>query len=53
MLTIAVFFFSLWATHRRKEMTEFLMHMPADTVIFITMAVLGLAASLIGLKWLI
>ena len=31
-------------------MTEFLTNMPANTVIFITMAVVGLAASLISLR---
>jgi ATP-dependent DNA ligase len=35
---------------RRKKMIEFLTHMPANTVIFITMAVLGLAGTLIVLK---
>jgi hypothetical protein len=35
---------------RRKEMAEFLTHMPANTVIFITMAVLGFAATLIALR---
>jgi hypothetical protein len=38
---------------RRKEMIEFPTHMPADTVIFITMAVLGLAGMLIALRRLI
>jgi hypothetical protein len=38
---------------RRGEMIEFLAQMPSDTMIFITTAVLGLAATLIGLKWLI
>jgi hypothetical protein len=33
-----------------REMAEFLTHMPANTVIFITMAVLGLAATLIALR---
>jgi hypothetical protein len=31
-------------------MAEFLRHMPVTTVIFITMAVLGLAATLIALR---
>jgi hypothetical protein len=31
-------------------MIEFLTHMPANTVIFITMAVVGLAAILISLR---
>jgi hypothetical protein len=31
-------------------MIEFLTHMPANTVIFITMAVLGLAGMLIALR---
>jgi hypothetical protein len=35
------------------EMIEFLAQMPTDTMIFITMVFLGLAATLIGLKWLI
>jgi len=34
-------------------MTEFLAQMPTDTMIFITTVFLGLAATLIGLKWLI
>jgi hypothetical protein len=34
-------------------MIEFLAHMPTDTMIFIATAVLGFAATLIGLKWLI
>jgi hypothetical protein len=34
-------------------MTEFLTHMPANTVIFITMAVLGLMGMLIVLRRLI
>jgi len=36
-----------------REMIDFLTNMPASTVIFLTMAVLGLAATLILLKWLI
>jgi len=36
-----------------REMIQFLAEMPADTKIFLTMAVLGLAATLILLKWLI
>jgi len=36
-----------------QEMTDFLTNMPANTVIFITMAVLGLAAMLIVLRGLI
>jgi hypothetical protein len=35
------------------EMIEFLAQMPTDTMIFITTVFLGLAATLIGLKWLI
>jgi hypothetical protein len=35
------------------EMVEFLAHMPTDTMIFLTMAVLGLATMLIVLKRLI
>jgi hypothetical protein len=34
-------------------MIEFLAQMPTDTMIFITAAVLSLAATLIGLRWLI
>jgi hypothetical protein len=49
-----VFFFSHWATASgEKEMTEFLTNMPTDTKIFITMAVLGLAGTLIVLRRLI
>jgi hypothetical protein len=36
-----------------REMIDFLTNMPANTVIFITMAVLGLAATLIVLRRLI
>jgi hypothetical protein len=35
------------------EMIEFLAQMPSDKMIFITTTVLGLAATLIGLRWLI
>jgi hypothetical protein len=35
------------------EMIEFLAHMPTDTMLFLTMAVLGLAATLIVLRRLI
>jgi ribosomal protein L37E len=38
---------------RRGEMIEFLAQMPSETMIFITTALLGLGATLIGLKWLI
>jgi hypothetical protein len=38
---------------RRGEMIEFLAQMPTDTMIFLTMAVLGLAAMLIVLRRLI
>ena len=38
---------------RRWEMIQFLAQMPTDTMIFLTMAVLSLAATLIGLKRLI
>src|SRR5262249_46040710 len=38
---------------RRGEMIEFLAQMPTDTMIFLTMAVLSLAAILIGLTRLI
>jgi hypothetical protein len=34
-------------------MIEFLARLPTDMMIFITMAVLGLAAMLIVLRWLI
>jgi hypothetical protein len=34
-------------------MIEFLAQMPTDTKIFLAMAVLGLAATLIVLRWLI
>jgi hypothetical protein len=40
-------------SHQEGEMIEFLAHMPTDTMIFLTMAVLGLAAMLIVLRWLI
>ena len=36
-----------------REVIDFLIHMPANTVIFITMAILGLAAMLIVLRRLI
>jgi len=36
-----------------REMIQFLAQMPTDTKIFLTVAVLGLAATLIALKWLI
>ena len=39
-----------WELQWRKEMREFLTGMPANAVIFITMAVLGLAATLIALR---
>jgi hypothetical protein len=35
------------------EMIEFLAQMPSDTMISITTAVLGLGATLLGVKWLI
>jgi hypothetical protein len=35
------------------EMIEFLAQMPTDTMIFIATAVLGLGATLLGVKWLI
>jgi hypothetical protein len=38
---------------RRREMTDFLTHMPTHTKIFLTMAVLGLAGMLIVLRRLI
>jgi hypothetical protein len=40
-------------SHPGGEMIEFLAQMPSETMIFIATAVLGLAASLIGMKWLI
>jgi len=43
-------FFWRWETAAEKEMTEFLRNMPANAVIFITMAVLVLAATLIALR---
>jgi hypothetical protein len=36
-----------------REMIQFLAQMPGDTKIFLAMAVLGVAATLILLKWLI
>jgi hypothetical protein len=38
---------------RRGEMIEFLAQMPSETMIFITTALLGLGATLLGVKWLI
>jgi hypothetical protein len=38
---------------KEGEMIEFLAQMPSDTMIFITTVFLGLAAMLIGLKWVI
>jgi len=35
---------------RRREMIEFLAQMPTDTMTFLTMAILGLAAMLIGTR---
>jgi hypothetical protein len=35
-----------------REMIEFFAEMPTDTKIFLIVAVLGLAATLIVLKWL-
>jgi hypothetical protein len=35
------------------EMIEFLPQMPSETMIFLTTAVLGLGATLLGVKWLI
>jgi hypothetical protein len=49
-----VFFFSHWATASgEKEMTEFLTNMPIDARIFLAIAVLGLAATLVVLRRLI
>jgi len=44
----------LWS-HRPGEerLIDFLAQMPTGTMILLTMAVLGLAATLIGVKWLI
>jgi hypothetical protein len=36
-----------------REIFDFLGQMPTDTKIFLTMAVLGFAATLILLRWLI
>jgi hypothetical protein len=36
-----------------REITQFLAQMPTDTQMFLAMAVLGLAATLVLLKWLI
>jgi hypothetical protein len=36
-----------------REITQFFAQMPSDTMMFFAMAVLGLAATLILLKWLI
>jgi hypothetical protein len=36
-----------------REIIQFLAQMPSDTMMFFAMAVLGLAATLILLKWLI
>ena len=36
-----------------REMIEFVAQMPTDAKIFLTMAVLGLVATLIALRWLI
>jgi hypothetical protein len=36
-----------------REMIQFLAQMPADTKIFLTIAVLGLAATLLAVRWLI
>jgi hypothetical protein len=37
----------------RREMIQFLAQMPTDTQMFLAMAALGLAATLMVLKWLI
>jgi hypothetical protein len=37
---------------QEREMVQFLAQMPTDTKIFLIVAVLGLAATLIVLKWL-
>ena len=36
-----------------REMIQFLAQMPTDAKVFLTMAVLGLAATVIALRWLI
>jgi hypothetical protein len=36
-----------------REIIEFLSQMPTDTKVFVSMAVLGLAATLIAWRWLI
>jgi hypothetical protein len=36
-----------------REMIQFLAQMPGDTKIFLTLAVLGLAATLLAVRWLI
>ena len=48
-----VLLLALGDCQRREEMTEFLTNMPTETRIFITMAVLGLAGTLIVLRRLI
>jgi hypothetical protein len=62
MLAIAVFFGrrpdDLYrrpppSVTQEGEMTEFLAQMPTDTMVFLTMAVMGFAAMLIVLRWLI
>jgi hypothetical protein len=35
-----------------REMIQFLAQMPTDTKIFLTMAVLGLAATVLAVRWL-
>jgi len=47
---VAEFFWRWELAAEKGEVAGFLTHMPANTVIFITMAVLGLAATLIALR---
>jgi hypothetical protein len=49
-LAVAALLLALARRRRRREMIEFLAHMPTDTMTFLTMAVLGLAAMLIGTR---
>jgi hypothetical protein len=62
MLAIAVFFGRRRDDLQRRRSAlihpgggdaEFLAQMPTDTMVFLTMAVLGFAAMLIVLRWLI
>jgi hypothetical protein len=53
VLAIAAFFFSHWATAAEKGDDRVSDILPTDTKLFLTMAVLGLAAMLIVLRRLI